>query len=257
MRKQQKAFILITLAALLTMLAGSCEEEGDDEKDNANIQFVSEFTDSRDGTMYKAVKIGEQIWMAENLKYLPSIVGPATGSKDVPYYYVYGYDGNHIIEAKKTANYETYGVLYNWSAAMAGYEPSATNPSGVKGICPDGWHLPSLWEWEELTDYLGDSAACKLKAMGTIEAGTGLWYEPNTEATNVTGFTALPGGYRTKDGRFTGYGKYGNFWSCTHTFTVEDYGYYRLMIYDRIEAQRKANPIQIGQYVRCLKDLPE
>jgi uncharacterized protein (TIGR02145 family) len=149
--------------------------------------------DARDGNAYKTVKIGNQIWLAENLKYLPSVVGPGTGSETTPYYYVYGYDGTNVTDAKATSNYTTYGVLYNWPAAMAGSASSNANPSGVQGVCPAGWHLPSDAEWTELTDYLGGKSVAggKLKETGTTH-----WASPNTGATNETGFTALPGGYR-------------------------------------------------------------
>ncbi len=123
------------------------------------------FTDSRDGTHYNAVKIGNQVWMAENLKYLPSVVGPGTGSQTTPYYYVYGYDSTVVADAKATSNYTTYGVLYNWPAAMNEATSSSSNPSGVQGACPTGWHLPSDAEWTELTDYLGGTSVAggKLK----------------------------------------------------------------------------------------------
>src|SRR5690554_1847166 len=133
------------------------------------------FIDSRDGNEYNWVQIGDQVWMVENLKYLPSVVGPGTGSQTTPHYYVYGYDGTNVADAKATDNYATYGVLYNWTTAM--------------NACPDGWHLPSDAEWTELTDYLGGESVAggKLKETGTTH-----WASPNTGATNETGFTALP-----------------------------------------------------------------
>jgi uncharacterized protein (TIGR02145 family) len=91
------------------------------------------FTDTRDGNVYNWVQIGDQVWMAENLAYLPSVNRVDDGSEDATgsYYYVYGYDGTNVAEAKATTNYTTYGVLYNWTAAMDGSVSSTANPSGV------------------------------------------------------------------------------------------------------------------------------
>src|SRR4030042_875983 len=88
------------------------------------------------------------------LAYLPAVSPPASESMTDPYYYVYDYNGNSVTAAKATGNYMTYGVLYNWSAAMNGAASSIANPSGVQGVCPTGWHLPSDAEWTQLTDYL-------------------------------------------------------------------------------------------------------
>ena len=168
------------------------------------------FTDSRDGHVYKTVTIGSQVWMAENLAYLPEI-SPASYSYTEPYYYINGYNGTSLGEAVLTDNYRTYGVLYNWSAAMNGAASSEDNPSDVQGICPTGWHLPSDAEWTILIDYLGgeDVAGGKMK-----ETGTSHWFSPNTGATNSSGFTALPGGNRNIGG-FVGIGIRGCWWSST------------------------------------------
>ena len=212
----------------------------------------STIKDARDNQTYRIVTIGSQTWMAENLKYLPSVVGPETGSQTTPHYYVYGYNGTNVTDAKATANYNTYGVLYNWPAAMNGAASSTTNPSGVQGVCPDGWHLPSNAEWTELTDYLGENAGGKLKATGTIEAGTGLWYDPNTGATNETGFTALPGGRRYGNGDFDNIRDYGNWWSSTEYFTNS--AWYRYLYYDHSNVNRSYNFKSVGYSVRCLRD---
>lgn len=181
------------------------------------LDSAGSFTDSRDGNVYQYITIGNQVWMAENLKYLPAITLPDSTSETIPCYYVYGYYGTDVNAAKATPNYTTYGVLYNWPAAMAGSASSAANPSGVKGVCPAGWHLPSDAEWTQLTVYLGGGNVTggKLKSTGTIEAGTGLWQQPNTGATNETGFTGLPGGQLGSFATFSQIGSVGNWWSST------------------------------------------
>src|SRR5574344_26736 len=214
------------------------------------------FIDSRDGNEYNWVKIGNQVWMAENLAYLPRVNRVAEGSEDAAgsYYYVYGYDGTNVAEAKATDNYATYGVLYNWTAAMNGEASSTTNPSGIQGVCPAGWHLPSDAEWTELTDYLGGTSVAggKLKAIGTIEAGTGLWYADNIGATNETGFTAFPGGYRYDDGGFSGIGDYGYWWSATENSTSN--AWIRLMFYNTSDVYRGSHRKEVGFSVRCIRD---
>ena len=137
------------------------------------------FTDSRDGTVYKTITIGDQVWMAENLKYLPKVFRDYTGDETEPRYYVYEYQGTDVAAAKATANYETYGVLYNWEAAM------------TEEVCPVGWHIPADYEWNELIEFLGGEAVAGAKLK---EQGIFTWKKPNASATNESGFTARPGG---------------------------------------------------------------
>ncbi|MDO9633566.1 MAG: fibrobacter succinogenes major paralogous domain-containing protein [Paludibacter sp.] len=207
------------------------------------------FTDTRDGNHYNAVKIGNQVWMAENLKYLPSVIGPSTYSNTIPYYYVYGYDGTNVTDAKATTNYDTYGVLYNWPAAMDGSASSSSNPSGVQGICPDGWHLPSDTEWTELTDYLGGASVAgdKLKETGTTH-----WFAPNDGATNETGFTARPGGYYSYYGVFGSIGSHTNWWSTTEYYSSR--AHYRSMYYLYSGVYIHDDKKELGFSVRCVKD---
>jgi len=169
----------------------------------------STLTDTRDGNEYPTVQIGNQCWMAKNLAYLPSVVDPSLQSESEPYYYVYGYNDTCVATAKTTDSYNTYGVLYNWSAAMNG---ALDYPGGVKGICPEGWHLPRDVDWSQLTDNLGGNlvAGGKLKEVGTAN-----WNSPNAGATNETGFTALPGGCCNTNGVFNHVGIVGYWWSTT------------------------------------------
>ena len=210
------------------------------------------FSDSRDGNHYDVVKIGNQLWMAENLKYLPSVVSPVGGSTTTPYYYVYDYGGTNVADAKATANYATYGVLYNWPAAMAGAASSTANPSGVQGVCPTGWHLPSDAEWSELFDYLGGTSVAggKLKETGTTH-----WVSPNAGATNETGFTALPGGNRyffTGGGAFGFVGYNSDWWSATEY--VSEVANFWGVDYNGGDVSSTSDYKELGFSVRCVRD---
>ncbi len=204
------------------------------------------FTDTRDNTSYNSVRIGKQCWMKENLKYLPEVVGPTTGSITIPYYYVYAYNGTSITEAKASENYQTYGVLYNWPAAMNGDESSTLNPSQVQGICPAGWLLPSGSQWAELTEFLGGDnvAAVTLKA-------TTHWATPNTN-TNESGFTALPGGIKYYDGAFYLLTVGGDWWTSTEE--NENLAVDRNMNYDSDVVASGNFSKSIGASVRCVKN---
>lgn len=212
-------------------------------------QGVSTFTDSRDGKVYKPVTIGTQVWMAENLAYLPSVASPDTGSQTKPYYYVYGYNGTNVTEAKATSNYAAYGVLYNWSAAMAATASSSANPNRVQGSCPSGWHLPSAEEWALLTNYLGGPQFADEKLK---ETGTSHWKGSNTEANNESGFTALPGGYRLINGIFAYKGFNAHWWSATECSDTN--AWYKYMYYNDTYFYLGSSMKLFGFSVRCVKD---
>jgi uncharacterized protein (TIGR02145 family) len=227
-------FLKVTAIAILLTVSNSCKKD-EDSNNNNNDYTTGTFTDSRDGRVYKTVTIDNQTWMAENLKYLPEVVGPATGSPTTPCYYVFGYDGTSVTEAKATDNYITYGVLYNWPAAMS--------------ACPSGWHLPDDAEWSQLMDHLGgqDVAGGKLKETGTLH-----WFDPNTGATNETGYSALPGGRRNDDATFLYTGYNGYWWSATEFSSNTAWG--RGMYYKSIGVSRDACYMEYGFSVFCVKD---
>lgn len=207
--------------------------------------------DERDGHTYKTVKIGNQTWMAENLAYLPYVI-PSSEYYYIITYHVYEYEGTDVNEAKATSNYNTYGVLYNWPAVMAGASSSNSNPSGIQGICPNGWHLPSDAEWSELTDNFGNF----IVAGGALkEAGTSHWNSPNTGATNESGFTALPGGVRGAGGYFGNIGNYGWWWSATEDVNNTDNAWGRGLYYKdtKVDRVRSTNKL-FGFSVRCVRD---
>jgi uncharacterized protein (TIGR02145 family) len=211
--------------------------------------YTGSLTDIRDNKMYDWVKIGTQVWMADNMALLPSVSPSSGGSITAPYYYVYGYQGESVDGAKNESNYATYGVLYNWLAAMRGAPGSNQNPSGVQGICPDGWHMPSDAEWLELREYLGgyDVAGGKLK-----ESGYAHWSSPNTGADNSSGFTALPGGFRMDDGKFTGIGLGGIWWTSWESGMSIARRYY--IGYDQAGIFWNDNTMDNGYSVRCVMD---
>ena len=210
------------------------------------------FVDERDSNVYHTVTIGTQIWMSENLRYLPYVIGNNWTSSTIPMYHVYGYYGTSVIDAKATTNYNTYGVLYNWPAAMTSYSISNSNSTEIKGVCPTGWHLPSDLEWSELGTYLGgDSiAGGKLKEAGTVH-----WASPNTGATNETNFNGLPGGslmpitYAFEGLRGNGY-----FWSSTEANATG--AWYRALISYSSILTKYSYPVSknMAMSIRCIKN---
>jgi len=221
------------------------------------------FTDIRDGRIYQKLKIGTQTWMAENLAYLPTVSPSSSGSENDKHYYVYGYQGTTVLAAKITGNFSTYGVLYNWPAAMNGATSSNSVPSLVQGICPDGWHLPSHTEWTVLTSYLstsgfgfegsGDDIGKSLAsitgwASSSIRGAVG----NNQLTNNSSGFMALPGGYRDSDGSFTDLGNRAYFWS---TSAVEaSYAWVRGLLYGYDGVLQNYYVKNCGFSIRCIKN---
>jgi uncharacterized protein (TIGR02145 family) len=179
--------------------------------------------------------------MAENLAYLPSVSPSSAGSETTPYFYVYDYQGTSVSAAKATAYYQTYGALYNWYTV------------NTSKLCPTGWHVPSDAEWTTLTDFLGgiDVAGGKLKETDTLN-----WQNPNTGATNESGFTALPGGTRNfLNGEFQNLGKNGGWWSSTEWDGGMFKGaYYRTLSYYSNGIDGGEWGYTHGHSVRCIKD---
>jgi uncharacterized protein (TIGR02145 family) len=194
------------------------------------------YADPRDGNLYNTVQIGDQCWMRENLRYLPEVSPSSAGSETDPHYYVYDYQSTDVSGAIATENYQKYGVLYNWPAAMNGESSSNTNPSGVQGACPAGWHLPSDGEWTDLVDYVvsqgypnerGDpnGAGNALKSCRQVNSSIGgecttsehpRWDPDDTHyGTDQFGFSALPGGARYDIGTFSRIGDRGLGWTST------------------------------------------
>ena len=198
-----------------------------------------------DGNKYKTIKIGTQTWLSENLKtttYNDGTAIPRVKSYDAwaelstPAYCWYSND---------SANKEDYGALYNWYAV------------NTKKLCPEGWHVPSDEEWTELRTYLGDkgNAGNALK-----ESGTSHWKSPNSDASNTTGFTGLPGGYRDYKGPFNLLLRDAYWWSSTESYryvpidSASSIYFYRNLRYDDSDLFRNITDKSFGLCVRCLMD---
>jgi uncharacterized protein (TIGR02145 family) len=185
--------------------------------------------------MYKTVSIGSQLWMAENLKTtkyndgvsIPHVISSSEWNNLPTHAYCWF---NNDASAYKG----TYGALYNWYAVNSGK------------LCPSGWHVPTDDEWTVLVTYVEGSAG-KLK-----ESGTSHWPSPNGEATNETGFTALPGGQRFIDGSFVNFGSTGAWWSSTEW--SPSWAWYRGMGSINNFIDRSSYYKYLGESVRCVKD---
>ncbi len=203
--------------------------------------------DLRDGKVYKTVKIGDQVWMAENLNYSDSTKTASLKGKS------WCYDND-------TDNCEKYGRLYTWAAAIdsvalandakapldCGYGKSCNLPTQVRGVCPEGWHLPNDDEWVAMLTAVGWQSN-ENKVLKSQSGWSG-----NGNGSDSSGFSALPAGYY--NGSFNHAGDEADFWSSFDHYS--DYAYKMTldnnMKCDRgcINDERK----NVGNSVRCVKD---
>lgn len=204
-----------------------------------SIGFSQTVTDY-DGNIYNTINIGTQVWMKENLKVshfnngdvIPNVTdNTAWSSLSTSAYSSYDNDVN---------NASVYGNLYNFYAVVDN-----------RKVCPVNWHVPADWEWNNLGTFLGGNtiAGGKLK-----ETGTSHWLTPNTDATNESGFTCLPGGLRMNTGIFAQISKYSYLWSSTDQDTYNSI--YRWIGYNSGAINSNPGSNSYGQSVRCIRDFP-
>ena len=191
-----------------------------------------------DGNVYHTVTIGTQVWMVENLKTTKYRDGTSIPNVTDNTAWNNLTTGAYCDYNNTPSNSATYGKLYNWYAA-----------TDAHNIAPTGWHVPTDAEWTTLTTYLGGAsiAGSKLKETGTTH-----WPSPNTGATNETGFTALPGGYRSNGGPFDSIGNYCLWWSASE-FSATD-AWYRYMFHNYSFVNRLNLSKEMGYSVRCVRD---
>jgi uncharacterized protein (TIGR02145 family) len=196
-----------------------------------------------EGRTYKTVIINGKEWMAENLAYLPAVYQPTSGSSTEPRYYVYNYNGSDVDKAKQQANYNTYGVLYNWPAA--------------KIACPSGWHLPSYEEWEQLAEFVSNQKG-PYSNLGDVWNDVGKHlkatsgWKDNGNGTDDFGFTALPSGFRHNTWTFFNIKAGCDFWSSEESSNGS--ARRRYLNYQDDEFKRDFVAKEYGYSVRCVKD---
>lgn len=221
------------------------------------------FEDPRDGNEYDAMMIGDQCWMVENLRYLPAVVPGTATSATAWYYYVFDHMGLDVAAAMAEPNYATYGVLYNWPAAMQGATGSTTNPSGVQGVCPAGWHLPSDDEVKQLEQHLGMSGSQAnalgyrgTQGQGSRLAGTAPLWDADALVAHAlfgaTGFNGLPGSVKTLSSFSNTLGEQFAMWTATDH--GEPNAWYRGLHYTQTGVLRNNIERQYGMSVRCVCD---
>jgi uncharacterized protein (TIGR02145 family) len=221
--------IIILAFAIFFFISRGAKYRLENKKESWSGNFI---IDERDNQRYKTVNIGNQVWMAENLKTtrfndgtdIPLVKNNTKWNNLRTPAYCWYNNSRHTYK-------ETYGALYNWYAVNTGE------------LCPTGWHVPTATEWEQL-------AGIKLK-----EAGNEHWkFNDSISSTNEYGFTALPGGTRTIYGVFFGIGAEGTWWSSTEDVHSKGDARNREMEYiynSVIEIQQYK---QTGMSIRCIKD---
>jgi uncharacterized protein (TIGR02145 family) len=185
------------------------------------------------GYDYETVQIGEQCWFAENARHLPFVSPSNLGWEDDgdAHAYVVGYEGTSVEEAKMEDDYATFGALYNFAAVEE------------LVMCPQGWHVPSVMEWNVLEAFAGPAAANKLKSAPPVWDGT-----------NELGFNAIRVPVRISSGSFGAFNVKADFWTSTPSETSENNAWGRELNTGQEEFTHDENGKNAGQPVRCIKD---
>lgn len=225
------------LAALL-LLAISCKKQNGNLQSSITATDVSEIVTGK----YPSVWIGTQKWMTKNLdvtryrngEKIPQVNDKAAWAALTTAAWCW-YKNDSAVGS-------VYGKLYNWYAI---HDP--------RGLAPKGWHIPSDAEWDTLSTFLGNNAGGKMKDTGTIEAGTGFWWAPNFGATNSSGFTGLPGGYRSDCCGTWGLIDNSGFWWSSTKDNIS-YAWCRRLYYQDDAIYRLEYNKHYGFSVRCVKD---
>jgi uncharacterized protein (TIGR02145 family) len=181
----------------------------------------------QEGNVYKTIVIGTQEWMAENLSTSVYRNGDVIATGLSTSQWTNTVQGAWAYFQNDASKNCPFGKLYNWYACVDARE-----------LCPTGWHVPTDADWSVLSDYLGGEAIAggKMKTLGMSDSATGLWSAPNSGATNSSGFSGIPGGYRLLQGPYSNLEFIGYYWSSSDFVTLS--AYYRYIIYDDVDLTR-------------------
>ena len=236
MKRITNYFLLIlVIGTVLT----ACKKE-DDPTPNPPAPVPQQPVVDIDGNSYPTVKIGNQVWMKENLKVTKlndntpiARIEQATSWSETtePAYCWYN---------NSSQMGEIYGALYNWYTVE------------TEKLCPTGWRVPTTSDWDVLRDHLGEAgiAGGKMKATGTTH-----WESPNSGATNESGFTGLPGGMRFSSGTtFSSESQIGSFWTSTENPNFDGFTYIKELFHDNSSLYQRDVQVRMGLSVRCIKN---
>lgn len=220
---------------VIFILSNGCKKEDDHNNPSSTSETITDI----DGNVYHTVKIGTQVWMAENLKTTKYRNGDPIQRVTDDSIWAALTSGAYCGYENDTNYSKTYGRLYNGYAV-----------TDSRNVAPKGWHIPTDAEWTTLITFLGSDtiAGGKLKEKDTIH-----WRSPNKGATNESGFNALPGGCRSVFGTFYNIGTEGYWWSSSESI-YSAYFYYRVMHYDSSNVSNWYLSLQPGLSIRCLRD---
>jgi uncharacterized protein (TIGR02145 family) len=255
MSKQYSLILIISLVFI-----SSCEKECVKNSPWLNEGLKYKCVKDKEGNSYATIKIGEQTWMAENLR-----TSVYSNGDPIPTNVTENYQWETLTTGAwahyfNDSKYETpYGKLYNWYAV-----------ADPRNVCPTGWHVPSDAEWNTLVGFLDPSF--NPNATGSLESGmqseiaggklkstgTNYWQSPNTDANNESGFSGLPGGFRPH-GPFYDLGYDGGWWSSTENTmnygpSVFNLAWYRWVYKESADLCRASAGKATGLSVRCIKD---
>lgn len=258
MKKTIVSLLVLCCASLSVLTAPApnrCEKETDVDS-NSGAGMVEDI----DGNRYKTITIGDQEWMAENLRVTRYRNGDQISNITADEAWVKLETGAFAAYKNNPDNARDYGYLYNWHAA-----------DDSRGLAPKGWHIPTLNDWKELFMFLGSSEEKATVPLGEVvfwqetaqggmlkEKGEAHWTGPNVGATDDVGFSARAGGYRNpSDGRFLDIGKHAGFWVSNRTVTPQSNqtAWVILLRYEKSGyGFHSSFSFNDGAAVRCVKD---